>query len=337
MIKKVKKKKHRILKIVLMISLLFLVSLFLYLFYLTKQTNYDDSKDKEIQVNEDTNEEMEGFINIAIFGVDSRENQLVQDTRSDAIMIASINNQTKDVKLCSIYRDTYLHLPGHGFDKINHAYFYGGYSLGLSTINMNLDLDIKNYVTLNFKSVVKVIDSLGGITLKIKKNELEYLNGYVREINRVNNTSIKGLKKAGKQKVNGTQALAYARIRFTSGGDFKRAKRQRVVVKKVLKKAKTLDMMTLNQMIHDVLPEIYTNLDSGEILSLAKNILSYRIADQTGFPFTKETPTIDNTSYVTAINLSANVSRLHEYLFDTADYTPSEAVQTISDEIEKVR
>jgi len=297
---------------------------------------YDDSKDEEIQQNEEV-EEIEGFRNVVIFGVDSRENALKKGTNSDTIIILSINNKTKDIKMVSIYRDTYVNIPDEGYDKINASYFKGGYSLALSTINKNFDLDISEYITVNFRAVIRCIDLIGGITLDIKENELKYLNGYVRELNRINDTNVPGLDRAGTQTVNGTQAVAYARIRYTAGGDFKRTERQRIVINKMFEKVKSSSLSTINTLINEMLPEVYTNLNSMELIDLAKDILSYNIVDQSGFPFEKDSHTYRKISYVFPINLSENVTKLHEFLFDEKDYLPSSTVEEYSEYIENIR
>ncbi|MDF2539556.1 MAG: hypothetical protein K0S76_2577 [Herbinix sp.] len=296
----------------------------------------DDSKDHEIIQNEEVEPET-GYRNIVLFGVDSRENTLKEGTNSDTIIIASINNKTKEVRLVSIYRDTYSNIPGEGYDKINAAYRIGGYSLAISTINTNFDLDIKEYVTVNFLAVVKVIDELGGITLDITEEELPYLNGYVHELNKINDSKVPDLKNYGKQHVNGTQATAYARIRYTSGGDFKRTERQRIVIGRIFEKVKSSKLSTINALINEFFPQVSTNLGNLEILNLAKSVFSYHITDQTGFPFETDIHNYKRVSYVFPVALDANVKKLHKFLFDEPNYTPSKKVREYSEKIEAVR
>lgn len=293
--------------------------------------NEDDHK---IEQNEGV--EIEGFRNIVVFGLDTRDNSLKRGN-SDTIMIVSINNKTKDIKLVSIYRDTYVNIPDIGYKKINAAYANGGYSLALSTINKNFDLDITEYVTVNFRAVIDVIDRVGGITLDIQKNELKTLNGYVRELNRINGTDVRGLASVGKQTVNGTQATAYARIRYTEGGDFKRTERQRIVLSKVFEKVKSSKLTTILDLIDEIFPQVATNLTKEEIIDLAKGVFSYDIVEQTGFPFEKEAKNYKKVSYVFPINLEENVLRLHQVLFDDKDYSPSEMVREYSEYIEEIR
>lgn len=269
--------------------------------------------------------------------MDSRENRLENGTNSDTIVLVNINNSTKDIKLVSVYRDTYLNIPNKGYKKINSAYLYGGYSLALSALNLGLDLNITEYVTVNFKSVVHVIDLLGGITIDVTSSELKWLNGYIRELNRINGTSVTGLTTSGTQVLNGTQAVAYARIRYTSGGDFKRTERQRLVMEKIFEKVKGSSISTINQLANEILPEVSTNLSTSELLLLAKDVFSYNITDQTGFPFEVDSHYYNRISYVFPVNLAENVTKLHSYLFETVDYIPSQTVQTYSNEIEAIR
>jgi polyisoprenyl-teichoic acid--peptidoglycan teichoic acid transferase len=333
-----KKKKKSRLVLILLGELLLILILFggFYIYNKMNKIKFDNSQDSNIQQNEEV-EKKEGYRNIVLFGVDSRENYLEKSTHSDTIVIASINNETKDVKLASVYRDTYVNIPDEGYNKINGAYFKGGYSLALSTINKNFDLDIHEYVTVNFQAVVNAIDTIGGIELDVTKEELKYLNGYVRELNRINGTNVPGLKSAGTQTVNGTQATAYARIRYTAGGDYKRTERQRVVIEKVFDKVKHSDLGTINDFIDEVFPQIYTNLKNTELIDLANDVLSYDIVDQTGFPFEKDAHTYNKVSYVFPIDLADNVTRLHEFLFNETGYTPSSTVREYSDYVEGIR
>lgn len=298
--------------------------------------NIVDKDDEKIIINDEVKTDT-GYRNIVIFGVDSRSNSLEKGTHSDTIIIASLNRETKDVKLVSIYRDTYANIPDTGYKKINAAYFNGGYSLALSTINKNFDLDITEYVTVNFKAVVDAVDLVGGITLDITQEELPLVNGYVNSLNKINGTAVAHLKSAGTQLVNGTQATAYARIRYTKGADFKRTERQRIVIQKLFEKVKSSDLATINKFIDTIFPQVATNLDKKEILSLAKDVFSYDIADQTGFPFEKDAHTYNGVSYVFPVNLADNVKKLHEFLFGDSNYIPSETVQEYSDYIEGIR
>lgn len=332
------KKRNRLIVIFIceIVVLIAILTVGLYIGRTMNKINRDTSQDKNIQKNEDV--EIDGYRTIALFGGDSRSNRLKDATHSDVIVIASINNKTKDVKLASVYRDTYVKIIDRNeYDKINAAYYRGGYSLALTTLNKNFDLDISEYVTVNFQAVVNAVDLVNGVEIDVKEDEVKWLNGYVRELNRINKTSVSGISSAGLQTLNGTQACAYARIRYTSGGDFARTERQRLVISKVFDKLKGSSFKTINSFIDQVFPQIYTNLSNAEMLNLAKNILSYDIVDQTGFPFEKDAHSYKGKSYVFPIDLAANVTKLHEYLYDDTSYKPSTTVQEYSDYIANLK
>ncbi|BCN29789.1 LCP family protein [Anaeromicropila herbilytica] len=330
-----KKKKRKKMKwlIALEVLVILLLIAFVYIYIKIDRIPKAELNTNNVATNNTDLSGLDGYRNIAIFGVDSRANDLKENTRSDSIMIASINRKTKDVKLVSLFRDTYVNVPGHGYTKLTHAYAYGGPELALSTINKNFDLNIKEFVTVNFSAVSNVIDELGGITLDITDAELKYVNGYTKDLNRINKTNSPYLKSAGTQTVNGTQATAYSRVRYTAGGDFKRAERQRTVVNKILEKAKKTNVVTLSNVMDEMIPQIYTSLDTLDILNLSKDVFFYSIKEQQGFPFENGATTYKGVSYVFPKSLTNNVSELHKFLFGTEDYKPSSTVQSYSNDI----
>ena len=177
-----------------------------------------DIKEDELKVSTKVEADLIGYRNIAIFGVDSRDDNLDKGNRSDCIIIASLNNKTKEVKLVSVYRDTYVEIEGHGLDKITHAYSYGSAPLAINTLNTNFDLNIKEFVTVNFDAVAEAVDKLGGVEINIESNEeLKYLNNYINETAKVTKKQNEKVASTGKQTLNGVQAVAYSRIRYTEG------------------------------------------------------------------------------------------------------------------------
>ena len=214
---KTKKKKH-FLYFIEIILLLILIPFAFFYYTLGKIPTYD-MDDSAIEENQYSDANIDGYTNIALFGVDSRANELTKNTRTDCIIIASINNKTKDVKLASIYRDTYVYIADHGYTKLNHAYAYGGPELSLSTLNKNFDLNVKDFVTINFSALANVIDALGGVDIDITKEELKYVNAYAKDVARINGTTVEKIKKPGLQTLSGTQATGYCRVRYTAGGD----------------------------------------------------------------------------------------------------------------------
>lgn len=276
----------------------------------------------------------EGYTNIALFGVDSRDGSLGEGNRSDMIIVASLNNETKEIKLASVYRDTLLNLSEGTYQKCNAAYSYGGPTTAINMLNMNLDLDIEDYVTVDFGAISDMIDQLGGVEITIKDEELEAFNKYVTETARVAGKEAHKIDKAGTYLMDGPQATTYARIRSTAGGDFTRTERQRIVIEKAVEKIQKADLLTINSIINEVFPQISTSFTLQEILYYAQAYSQYKLVDNTGFPFEKTTDTISGLgSIVIPQDLTDNVSQLHQFLFGDAGYTPSATVSSISDTI----
>lgn len=280
--------------------------------------DYDNELNKDdITVNNGVTEKLSKYRNIALFGLDSRTGSLTE-SRSDGIIIVSINEETKDVKLLSIYRDTYLKLTGRSLDKVTHAYAYGGPKLALSTLNENLDLNITEYVTVNFETVKTVVDAIGGIQMTVTNAEA---------------SNISGINGAGTYNLNGKQALSYARIRKIDS-DYKRTERMRDVLTAVFNKVKKMDIGKINSLMDIVLPYVRTNISSGEILSLIPDVVSYSIGESIGWPYKTQGITL-TAWYGVPITLESNVKQLHKDLFNEQDYEPSETVKEISQSIIK--
>ena len=299
---------------------------------------------KKETLKESITEEVEhksGYLNVAVFGLDSRDGSLDKGNRSDTIMIASLNNDTKEVKLVSIYRDTLLELDDGSYNKANSAYSFGGPEGAVSLINRNLDMNIEKYVTVNFNALVDVIDAVGGLDLELTHEEVVHMNNYCVETSEITGKKYKKIEPevAGTYHLNGVQAVSYSRIRYTEGGDFQRTSRQRLVIEKIAEKAKKADLSTINKIIDAVFPEITTSFTSGEIVKMSAGLLQYSIGDNEGFPMDNETP--DSIpgyqgSYVVPKGLEENVIKLHKFLFPDEDYTPTDTVKEISDHIKDV-
>lgn len=332
--KRKNKKKRRIKWILFLefILILLLGSAAFAFFQISKIPTYkmDDSK---VEQNVLSDENIDDYTNILLFGVDSRANELTEATRTDSIMILSIHKKTKDVTLTSLYRDTYVNIDNHGYTKLNHAYAYGGPELAISTVNKNFDLNIKDFITVNFSAVSNMVDALGGVDIEITEDELDYVNSYGKDVAKINGHKYTKIPGAGLQTLNGDQATGYCRVRYTSGGDFTRAERQRTVLQAIVKKAKSSNIITLYSLLNEILPQIYTSLSSSEILGYSSGVFFYDIRQAEGFPYEKVTPTINGASVVVATSLSSNVSELHENLFGTKNYQPSDTVQSYSNAI----
>ena len=287
-------------------------------------------------IQESTLESMKGYTTVALFGLDTRQaGQLGSGNRSDTVIIASINNDTKEVKLVSVYRDTYLDLTNGKFNKCNGAYSAGGPQQAMSMLNKNLDLDIQYYISVDFAAMTKAIDLLGGIDIDVDDAEIEHLNNYIVETSEVTGVKTTPLTKTGLQTLDGVQATSYCRIRYTTGDDYKRTERQRTVLNKILEKVKTMPVTTLVGIVNDMFDHISTSLTLPEIIDLAKDVAAYNLVDTTGFPFNRTPLTRPpGGDCVVPVNLANNVLQLHQWMYGSDSYDAvSSTVQEISDHI----
>ncbi len=277
---------------------------------------------------------LSGYRNIVLYGVDSRSGDMTKDTHSDTIMICSINQKTKEVRLASVYRDTYLDNTNGEFRKATECYFFGGPERSINMLNKNLDLDIRDYITIDFAGVITVVDALGGIDLEITDEEMNLINGYCVENKEVTGVDYTPLTYSGYVHLEGIQALAYCRIRYTEGWDYKRTERQRTVMNLCFQKARQLGVTALPGLVNAVLPNLSTSMSNVELLTLASSLGGFSLGEQTGFPFDKQAADLsDAGDCVVPVNLASNVSQLHSFLFGESGYTPSAAVQEISNTI----
>ncbi|MCR5674923.1 MAG: LCP family protein [Lachnospiraceae bacterium] len=320
---------------------------------ISKESGTVDLKENEVIVNEAVadNQEMQGYRNIALFGVDARDKQLKKNTRSDTIMICSINQESGDIRLVSVYRDTYLNLSNDSYNKCNAAYANGGPAQAISMLNMNLDLDISDFVTVGFTGLTQAIDELGGIQVDVESAVIDHLNNYqISMVGKKDGTNAAGednfvatagkdyipVTQSGMQTLNGLQATAYCRIRYV-GDDFARAERQRRVLTATLEKAKKSDVNTLTKIADKVFDKTYTSLDLKEIVELLGGITKYNVVGDEGFPVEEFRATGNMGSKygscVLPMDLQANVKWLHGFLFDDKDYTVTADVQDYSDKI----
>ena len=341
------KKKSNLKKIIawIVVEALTLCAIFGYGFVL-RRWNMISRPEFNVQAVENANlsvekkEQMEkGYWNIAIFGVDGRDNDELtsRGLNSDVIMIASINNETGEIRLCSVFRDTYLNISKKNtYNKINAAYAQGGPEQALDALNKNLDLNITNYITFNWKAVVDGINILQGVDdIDISTAELHYINAYITETVKVTGVGSHQLKKTGPQHLDGVQAVAYARLRYMDS-DFARTERQKKVIKACFEKARKADFSVLNNIMVVCFPQVATNISMGDIVQLARNITRYNIGETGGFPWARGDALIPKKgACVIPATLESNVVKLHEFLFDETEYKPSKAVLQYSQKIKE--
>lgn len=345
-------------KIVLFIMEILIILLLLVVFWGASKASkiqYLEIKDEEIKIDEQVKEATEtgalkGYRNIVLYAVDSTEHELTKNTRSDTMKIVSVNMDTKEIKMVSLLRDSYVNLGTDSYGKANVAYAKGGPKQSLNMINMNLDLNVTDFVTVGYDAVIDAIDAVGGVEIDVQDIEISFLNDYqmciVGEPTGTYNEAgepnywaepyveFTPVEKAGLQTLNGVQAAAYCRIRYV-GNDFRRVERQNDVIKAFFKKAMTFDVATLNKIAEAVFPKISTSLELSEILELMSGALGYKMGETQQFPYVYADRTINRGRVLAPHSLEANVAKLHEFLFGTQDYQPSETVKRISDQILK--
>ena len=346
-----KKIIFRILIIIILVVLLALLVAYFFINGKLSKLNHKDLDTNQLGIDTSVQDEMKDYRNIAILGVDSRSDTYSSDYRTDSIMVASINKKTGDIQLFSIYRDTYVQMELNGktyYDKINHAY-YNGPENTIKTINKNLDLNIDDFALADFNAVRDLVNAVGGIDLDITREELKYINNYILDVNKVTGSKSKNITSAGTQHVDGTQAVAYCRIRYTTGWDFKRTERMRTVLQKTVNKIKNLSLTQLNSLLNEMLPKIETSLSKTEIYTLVPQLLKMNISKSFGWPYQTVGTEFDNAKYGpsdgvkigkdyygTPKTLESNVVKLHQEVYGQTNYVVSENVKTISEKIKTI-
>lgn len=322
---------------------LFVVFLILTIGYVSANKSYKYNqmdirpiKNSDLVVNEGVKEQTKGYTTIALYGVDSRDSNLDTGTNSDAIILLSINKDTKEVKMVSVYRDTLLQIQSDSqtTHKVNYAYQLGGALMSINTLNANLDLAISDYITVDFNAMADIINALGGVEVTVTEDEVNNLNKNLAEQIGISGKYSEGVHEAGTKVLNGQQAVAYSRIRSTGKGDITRTMRQRTVLLGLVNKMINADSKMISNLIDVSFSCISTSLTKDEVTSLAKDIADYKITGNIGFPFAYTPMSLDGKgSVIVAADLNANVTALHEYLYGTSGYTPSTTASSISTEI----
>lgn len=314
------KKKKNIIITAVMIVLIAIIAIILV------KVNSSNVKNKEVkgikpgteavktkadtQTEDDSTTDKSGIEEFALFGVDSRSDQLDKGTRSDSIMVVRVDHDAKKIRMVSIFRDCMMNIDGHGYQKVTHAHAFGGPELAVDTLNKNLDLDIKNYVTVNFNTVGEIVDEVGGIVQDIDASEAKVINGYIDEVNKVRGTSSSHIDSAG--------------------GDYKRAERQRTVLFKVFESAKQMNTAAKIKMVSDLIGHVNTNYNTDEILSVFKNLADYTVEDSTAYPQVFYGGKVDGAWVEVPTTLADMATGVHQFLEGETGYTPSATVNEYS-------
>lgn len=294
--------------------------------------------DKDLGINKIQNEKNEHLnsvkqarndvINILLIGLDGEDYKF---GRSDVMLMASINKSTKKIYLTSFMRDTMAYLPtSKTYEKLNHSYAYGGSEEVLKAINTNYDLNIRNVVVFNYKAMGIMVESIGGVVVDIDEKEMAEMNRFI---------VTSPIKKPGRTKLNGYQALVYARIRKGgTGGDSQRNHRQREIIKYIFEYAKKANMQKLFNIANKVLPSVKTSFSYEEIVGLLNYFESIRGRSQIkefSFPKDRQTVLVDGLYYEVAKTNESNIIELHKELFNLENYHLSDTAKKISDYIKE--
>ena len=286
--------------------------------------NYDD-----LGIDSDTLAELEELklknnfnsdeiVNIALFGIDSRSTTSSSNSRSDSIMIVSIDKKHNKIKISSIMRDTYSYISGRGYDKINHAYAFGGPELAIKTINQNFGLDIQDYVTVDFFGLEEIIDAIGGVEVEVKSNEINELNKYIKEVANIENKTPTLITQSGLQKLNGMQAVSYGRIRKVGNGDYERTDRQRAIIISMINSLQKLGLNKTLKLASQCVSYVNTSFTMAEAVKIGTDILqdmsSFTI-EQQRFPVNGEGKTINGVWYMVS-DLDDEKSLLHQFIYE---------------------
>ncbi|EYE89772.1 LytR family transcriptional regulator [Fervidicella metallireducens AeB] len=348
MARKKRKKTKKLFKILSLSVLFFAISLGGYAYYqLNKiKTNKISKSDLELgikpqnQLDSIEKENLKDVINIALFGTDIGRSK-GDVPHSDAIIIATIDPKHKKIKLSSIMRDTYVTIEGHGQTKITEAYTYGGPELAIKTLNQNFDLNIRDYATVNFFSLEKVIDILGGIEADIKDYEIKELNYRIKEVANLEGKNPTLIKRTGPQKLNGIQAVAYSRIRKVGNGDYERTERQRKVLSQLTEKVQNAGVSKYPTLVSQILPLVETSMSKIDIVKTGVSVLSSDIKaiDNIRFPLDEfsQGQIIDHKWFlVPKPDIKTTAEQIQKYIFedirpDVPDIRPADINKTKTD------
>ena len=333
------KHRRKVIITLIILEIIFLLLTGLYRYAQNKMSLIQPSPFKPAQV---TNpnisnqkvEEMEGYWTIALFGVDSRNNSVGKGNNADVIIICNIDQGSGEIKLVSVFRDTYLSVSNNGlYNKINQAYFLGGPEQAVEALNRNLDLQIDDFATFNWKAVVDAVNILGGVDVELSKAEFYYINAFITETVEATGVGSYQLKQAGPNHLDGVQAVAYARLRKMDT-DFARTERQREIISLCFQKLKKADFSVVNNVMEVVFPQILSSVTMDDIIPAARNLTKYTISDTMGFPAARSDANMGKKgACVIPQTLESNVTLLHQFLFGDENYQPSDMVKKISAKI----
>lgn len=293
--------------------------------------NAENEIRKNMEANSTTILSDKNVFNLLLIGTDARAKG--ENSRSDAMILVSINKKKKTITATSLLRDIYLQIPGKNNNRLNAACAFGGPELLMDTIEQNFKVAVDRYVSVDFYVFMDIVDAVGGVTINVTKEEIPIINDYIAELNRLQGEAngVDYLTSSGELKLNGKQALGYARNRYI-GTDFERTARQRRVLEQAFNKVKKLNLLELNKLLNKLLPEITTDLSEGDIFSLILSLPKYA-----GYELNQWSIPVDNSYQfmrirgmeVITLDFNRNIEALRAKIYDetapvTQAYAPKE-------------
>lgn len=344
--KSARRRKHMIIAAeIVVIILMILGGAFWYVYHRTfgsmQKVEFNEEQVKNVNLSQEQIDDMKGYMTVACFGVDSRSEHgkmnVGKGTNADVNMIANINLETGEIRLVSVFRDSYLNINDkNSYNKINAAYAQGGPEQAVKALNKNLGLNITQYATFNWKAVADAINILGGVDIELSDAEFSWINAFITETVKETGIASVPLTHSGNVHLDGIQAVAYGRIRY-SDTDYARTERQRIILQKAFDKAKKADWATLNNLLQTITPQLATNIDIADLVPLARRITKFHIGETAGFPAARGEQDVGKIGdCVIPQTLEYNVKELHKFLFDEEDYQVPSNVREYSNHIAQV-
>lgn len=337
--KKPGKKKKTWLKVLIILIVLIGVGFAAATFFANsqiKKLNHTDTSSIDLNIDKNSSSNLKGYTNIALLGVDARKGELIENCRTDAIIIVTIEKKTGKISLTSVARDSYLMMESSAgdemLDKATHAHAFGGPVNTVRMLNRSLDLNIENYAVLNWNSVVDLVNAVGGVTVDVKDYEIRDLNKWGPETARNTDQTWTPITSTGVQEIDGAQAATYCRIRKTSGGDNGRTERMKKIVNAIFKEVKSNPTL-ITKITDEVFPQISTNMSTNDILPLAKNVLSFEIANNVEYPYDYWGGIFNGKWIAVPTTLEENNAQLHKEVFGNENYEASNSVKEINQKI----
>ena len=327
-LKRFQRRLIRILTVLVLLSAVFCAGLYVYRTFLGY--NYDSTlyeEDLAAGIKADEN-----ITNIALFGLDPRDGDT--QSHSDCTIIVSVDNTRGKIKLISLMRDSLIDLEGYGPEKLNSAYYAGGPSLAIRTINQNFGTDITEYIAVNFEQLVEIVDALDGVEINVQtQEELDELNRVIRDYGIEQGKTFKSVERTGVQTLDGVQALCYGRIRKgNTGDDWARVERQSIVLEAMFEKVQSMDASGLIGLMQKLIPYVTTSLSPTEIAPLIVGAVQHGTPtiEHTRVPLDGEWDYYGASSEYILYDVDVAADHIHEYIYNDVypGETPSDTGST---------